>query len=217
VKAREFDDVRRIAMEQSVTHYFQVIDRLCRTAEATRLDGTPLALGQAIESMIEDFRRVGRTDNKIMFVGNGGSAGIASHMAIDFTKNGDIAAMAFSDAAALTCLGNDLGYEQVFARQISAHARPGDLLIAISSSGRSPNIVNAVAAARGRDCRVHTLSGFSPDNPLRRLGDHNLHVASDQYGLVEVSHQALLHCLLDHALGWDGRVKAEDAILVPAE
>ena len=161
-------------MERSVTRYFQIIDRLCRSAEASRLDDTPVALGHAIEEMIAEFQRVGHTDNKIMLVGNGGSAGIASHMAIDFTKNGNVAALAFSDAAALTCLGNDLGYEQVFARQISAHARPGDLLIAISSSGRSPNIINAVAAARGRDCSVFTLSGFGADNPLRRLGDLNL-------------------------------------------
>jgi D-sedoheptulose 7-phosphate isomerase len=204
-------------MEQSVTRYFQIIERLCRSAEASRLDGAPVSLGHTIEEMIAGFLRVGHTDNKIMFVGNGGSAGIASHMAIDFTKNGNVPALAFSDAAALTCMGNDLGFEQVFARQIVAHARPGDLLIAISSSGRSPNILNAVAAARSRDCAVFTLSGFTADNPLRRLGDLNLYVASDQYGLVEVSHQTLLHCLLDHAMGWDGRVSTDQITLVPAE
>jgi D-sedoheptulose 7-phosphate isomerase len=204
-------------MERSVTRYFQTIDRLCQSAEASRLDGTPVGLGHAIGEMIAGFQRVGSTDKKIMFVGNGGSAGIASHMAIDFTKNGNIAALAFSDAAALTCLGNDLGFEMVFERQILAHARPGDLLIAISSSGQSPNILNAVAAARSRACTVFTLSGFSAGNPLRQLGDLNLYVASDQYGLVEVSHQTLLHCLLDHAMGWDGRVNADQASLVPAE
>ena len=72
-----------------------------------------------------------------MFVGNGGSAGIASHLAIDFSKNGGLRSLAFNDASALTCLGNDLGYENVFAKQIDFHARAGDLLIAISSSGRS--------------------------------------------------------------------------------
>ena len=94
--------------------------------------------------------------SKIIFVGNGGSAGIASHLAIDFSKNGGLRALAFNDPAALTCLGNDLGYENVFAKQLDFHARPGDLLIAISSSGRSPNILGAVKMARdarlqGRD------------------------------------------------------------------
>jgi D-sedoheptulose 7-phosphate isomerase len=204
-------------MERSVNRYFQILDRLCRSTEVNRLDGAPVGLGDAIEEMIAGLLHVGRADNKIMFVGNGGSAGIASHMAIDFTKNGNVPALAFSDAAALTCLGNDFGYEQVFARQVVAHGRPGDLLIAISSSGRSLNILNAVAAARSRDCAVFTLSGFDAGNPLRRLGDLNLYISSDQYGLVEVSHQALLHCLLDHAMGWDGWVSADETTLSPAE
>ena len=109
--------------------------------------------------------------NKIIFIGNGGSAGIASHLAIDFSKNGGLRALAFNDPSALTCLGNDLGYENVFAKQLEFHARPGDLLIAISSSGTSPNILGAVKAARARDCKVVTFSGFTEDNDLRRTGD----------------------------------------------
>ena len=73
-----------------------------------------------------------------------GAPEFASHLAIDFSKNGGLRAMAFNDAAALTCLGNDLGYENVFAKQIEFHGRGGDLLMAISSSGRSPNILEAV-------------------------------------------------------------------------
>ena len=83
-----------------------------------------------------------------MFIGNGGSAGIASHIAIDFSKNGGTALAGVQRPPALTCLGNDFGYEHVFAKQIEIHAPAGDLLIAISSSGRSPNILAAVAAAR---------------------------------------------------------------------
>src|SRR6185295_3206162 len=110
------------------------------------------------------------------FVGNGGSAGICSHLAIDFSKNGGLRSLAFNDPSALTCLGNDLGYENVFAKQIDFHGRPGDLLIAISSSGRSPNILSAVAKARERECSVVTLSGFGDDNGLRRTGDVNFYV-----------------------------------------
>lgn len=140
--------------------------------------------------------------NKIMFIGNGGSAGIASHMAIDYTKNGNIRSIAFNDGAALTCLGNDLGYDQVFAKQIEMHGRKGDLLIAISSSGRSKNILNAVAQARNIGCNILTLSGFEFDNPLRLMGDYNLFVDNHEYGFVEITHLALCHAILDLAMGW---------------
>ena len=137
-----------------------------------------------------------------MFIGNGGSSGIASHLAIDFTKNGKLRSMAFNDAAALTCLGNDLGYEDVFAKQLEFHAWPGDLLIAISSSGRSPNILKAVSMARACNCQIVTYSGFSEDNDLRKTGDINFYVDSREYGFVEVSHVALCHAILDIDMGW---------------
>jgi D-sedoheptulose 7-phosphate isomerase len=140
--------------------------------------------------------------DKIMFIGNGGSMGIATHMAIDFSKNGKMRATAFGDGAVLTCLGNDLGYESVFAHQVDWHARPGDVLIAISSSGQSANILNGVAKARERGSRVITFSGFRDDNPLRSSGDINLYVRSMEYGFVEVAHQALIHAVLDLDLGW---------------
>ncbi len=140
--------------------------------------------------------------NKIMFIGNGGSAGIASHMAIDYTKNGNIRSIAFNDGAALTCLGNDLGYDQVFAKQIEMHGRKGDLLVAISSSGKSENILNAVTQARNIGCNILTLSGFKPDNSLRTMGDYNLFVDNHEYGFVEITHLALCHAILDLAMGW---------------
>jgi D-sedoheptulose 7-phosphate isomerase len=144
--------------------------------------------------------------NKIIFIGNGGSAGIASHLAIDFSKNGGLRSLAFNDPSALTCLGNDLGYENVFAKQLDFHARPGDLLIAISSSGRSPNILGAVKMARTRDCKVTTFSGFTEENELRRTGDVNFYVRSREYGFVEIAHLALCHAVLDIDMGWGRQV-----------
>ena len=87
-------------------------------------------------------------DNKLMFIGNGGSSTIASHMAEDYTKAGGIRTLAFNDPAFLTCLGNDLGFDQVFAKQIEMFAQPGDMLVAISSSGNSQNILNAVSGSQ---------------------------------------------------------------------
>jgi D-sedoheptulose 7-phosphate isomerase len=149
-----------------------------------------------------------------MFIGNGGSAGIASHLAIDYSKNGSLRAMAFNDAAALTCLSNDLGYDRVFSEQIALHARPGDLLVAISSSGASANILNAVKTARAAGVSIVTLSGFSPENPLRRTGDVNFFVRSNAYGFVEVAHLAVCHAVLDIELGWQAGDAAVTKIAV---
>lgn len=143
--------------------------------------------------------------HRVFFIGNGGSAGIASHMAADWFKAGRFKAACFNDPAMLTCLGNDLGYEHVFDEPIYGHGRQGDLLVAISSSGRSLNILNAVAAAKKADMTAMTLSGFRADNPLRQTGQINFYVPSDKYGLVEVAHHAILHAILDEITSADGK------------
>lgn len=123
-------------------------------------------------------------------------------MALDFSKNGKVPALAFNDAASLTALSNDEGYDQVFAKQIEYFAAAGDLLVAISSSGNSENIIKAVLAARAKGCDVLTFSGLGPRNQLRQLGDYNLFVPSGEYGFVEVVHGGLIHALLDIFMGW---------------
>lgn len=133
---------------------------------------------------------------RIFFVGNGGSAAIASHMAADFSKNGGVPAMAFNDGASLTCLSNDFGYEHVFSKPILQHMRSGDCLVAISSSGKSPSILRAVAAARECEGSVVALSGFAFGNPLNGQGDWNYHVPSNDYGVVETIHLGMLHAVL---------------------
>ena len=134
---------------------------------------------------------------KIIFIGNGGSAGIASHQAVDYWKNGKIRAIAFNDAALLTCVSNDYGYAHVFEKPLEMFAQSQDILFAISSSGRSENIVRGVRAAKKTGCQVITFSGFALDNPLRTLGDINFYVASQEYGPVEIAHLTLSHYLLD--------------------
>ena len=135
--------------------------------------------------------------NLIYFIGNGGSAGIAMHMTTDFLKNGGLRTHSMHDPTTLTCLGNDYGYEHVFDKQIEIVASPGDVLVAISSSGNSPNVVNAVRAAKAKSCTVITLSGFREDNALRKLGDYNLYVPSMEYGIVESVHNAVLQQMVD--------------------
>lgn len=177
--------------------HFRELGRLLESAEATDAGCSALDLGQALEAFRRFANDAHARGNKLIFVGNGGSAAIASHMAIDFSKNGNLRALALNDGAALTCLGNDLGYAKVFAHQIGLLAQAGDLLVAISSSGRSPNILEAVAAARTAGCAVVTLSGFAADNPLRALGDINFYLGSGEYGFVEVGHLMLCHTMLD--------------------
>ena len=135
--------------------------------------------------------------NRVYFIGNGASASIASHMAADFLKAGGIAAQCFTDGALTTCLGNDLGYERIFEVPIAAHARKGDLLVAISSSGESDNILRGVDAAYRAGCYVVTLSGMKPANRLRNRGDVSFYVPSHRYGTVEVCHHAICHAILD--------------------
>jgi len=158
---------------------------------------------ETITKVIELMRNGSVNGNKIIFVGNGGSASIASHMAIDYSKNGRLPAVSFNDGAALTCIGNDLGYENVFSEQIKLHAKQDDLLIAISSSGASQNILNALMQARAVGCNIITMSGFSEENPLRQLGDINWYVPSSEYGFVEITHLTLCHAILDNLMGWD--------------
>jgi D-sedoheptulose 7-phosphate isomerase len=197
------------AAKARVDDYFATLGGLIRGADATNAAGAALPLEAAFEEVRQAAHAAHDAGNKIIFIGNGGSAGIASHLAIDFSKNGSLRALAFNDPSALTCLGNDLGYENVFAKQLDFHARPGDLLIAISSSGRSPNILAAVKMARTRGCRVVTFSGFDAGNELRRTGDVNFYVRSKEYGFVEVAHLALCHAVLDLDMGWGLKQAAE--------
>jgi D-sedoheptulose 7-phosphate isomerase len=178
------------------TSFLGDLGRILIAVECSGIAGS-LALAEGLERATELIRRQTQAGQKVMFVGNGGSAAIASHQATDYLKNGGMKAIAFNDAALLTCLANDLGYERVFEKQIEMLADRGDVLIAISSSGKSENILRAAAAAREAGCRVVTMSGFAQDNPLRMRGEINFYVPSQSYGFVEITHLALCHSIVD--------------------
>ena len=181
--------------------YFVTLSDLLCQVEVTSRAGQRVEFADAATALMARARATHAAGNKLIFVGNGGSAAIASHMATDYSKNGGVRSLALNDASMLTCLGNDLGYDRVFAKQIELHARKGDLVIAISSSGRSANILNAVDAAAAAGCAIATMSGFTPDNPLRRKGEWNFYVASDRYGFVEIGHLTICHAVLDFLCG----------------
>jgi D-sedoheptulose 7-phosphate isomerase len=177
-----------------------LFDRL-RSVVATDAGGQTLPIQAALDSWRTLTLAAKGLDRVHYFIGNGASATMASHLALDCAKNAGIRSLAFNDPASLTALGNDLGYDQVFAAPLRWHARPGDLLIAISSSGRSPSILEGIGAAREKGCAIVTLTGMREDNPGRRGGDLNFYVPGKTYGCVECLHQVLLHCWLDECMG----------------
>ncbi len=159
---------------------------------------------ESLEQAATMVRRAQGTGYKIILAGNGGSAAMASHVAVDLTKAAGIRAINFNEADLLTCFANDYGYEHWVAKALEFYADPGDLAVLISSSGASQNIVNGAEQASAMGLAVVSLSGFSPDNPLHRLGDLNLWVASDSYNIVEMTHHVWLLAIVDFLIETDG-------------
>ncbi len=180
-----------------ISSYFDELGRALTAVRVSDAEGRPLDMKAGFEWLADAARATHKAGNKVILIGNGGSAAIASHHAIEFLKNGGIRALSLNDPAALTCLSNDLGYTNVFSEQLKFQGLPGDLLIAISSSGQSVNILKAVEVARTNRMKIATFSGFQPDNLLRGRGDVNFYVNSNQYGFVEVAHHALIQAILD--------------------
>jgi D-sedoheptulose 7-phosphate isomerase len=189
--------VHSAAAHSSYAAYFEQLHRILMNIVVTTRGGQRLDPQQGTDKAVEMIEAARRASCKVMIVGNGGSAAIASHQAIDMWNTAGVPTITFNDAAQLTCLSNDYGYEYVFSRPIEMFAKPGDVLLAISSSGKSKNILNAVSSATSKGCGTITLSGFNPAAPLLSAGDLNFYVDSGQYGPVEVAHSALIHYLTD--------------------
>jgi D-sedoheptulose 7-phosphate isomerase len=181
----------------TATGYLHELAAMFGRLEITGRDATPQPVDDAIGRVVETILAAKAGGSKILLIGNGGSAAIVSHMQNDLCKAVGVRAMVFHESPLLMALSNDHGYETVFERQIGLWAEAGDVLIAISSSGESPNILRGVGTAASRGCRVITLSGFTPTNRLRQLGDINVYVPAATYGYVELTHQVLVHCITD--------------------
>ena len=139
---------------------------------------------------------------KTLIFGNGGSAAMASHFSVDLTKNAGVRCINCNESDLITCFANDYGFERWVEKAVDFYGDEGDLLIVISSSGSSKNMLNGVKAARkGNFKAVVTLSGFAEDNPLRQLGDLNLWINSRAYNFVENIHQVWLLAIVDLIIG----------------
>jgi D-sedoheptulose 7-phosphate isomerase len=151
----------------------------------------------AIDSVIFRLLELRRSKKTLYLIGNGGSNGIISHASVDFINTCKIRAVPLTDSSMITCFANDFGYENVFSTPLEIMIEKNDILIAISSSGNSKNILNAVEIGIKKEASIITFSGFKNNNPLRLLGQYNFWVNSVEYGKVEIAHALLLHLLID--------------------
>lgn len=176
---------------------FEIINKTVATWRMPYENEYPPALEDVLDCVINSLLKNLKGNKKVMAIGNGGSAAIAMHILVDYANAGGLRTLDLNGPAMLTCMANDYGYENVFAKPVELFAETGDMLFAISSSGKSPNILKACEMADKKGCYVITLSGFDADNPLRKAGHVNFYVPSMHYGFVEIAHQALVHCILD--------------------
>lgn len=191
-----FEMLPKAVRDTTVTTYAQERAANKDSLSLKSHDGRKWLLPKVLAECRDLFKQCHKRGNKMLFIGNGGSAAIASHMAVDYTKNGAMRSMAFNDAPTLTCLANDYGYQNVFAKQIEYYAHKKDVIVIISTSGRSLNLLGAADEARELGCTVITLTGMNPNNELKRRGDINFWVPSADYGIVELTHLSLLHSIV---------------------
>jgi phosphoheptose isomerase len=181
----------------SAASYFDAYsEEIARAAKSVE----PAMLEQAAATLVEAYLRGAR----IFSCGNGGSASIANHMQCDHVKGirtaTDLTPRVHSLSAnveLLTALANDTGYENVFVYQLQSQSEPGDVLLAVSSSGRSPNIVRALTWAREQGLRTIAVTGFD-GGAARTTAEVSVHVDCTNYGIVEDLHQAIMHALAQY-------------------
>ena len=171
--------------------------------ECTKKGGDLTGIEPGMERVMHMLYQARENENTVYVIGNGGSAAVASHAVTDLTNVAKFRAFTLHDQSLLTCMVNDYGYENAFSRILGQVAKKEDILIAISSSGRSMNICNAASRMADIGGKVVTFTGFARDNSLRSLGDMNIWLDSDDYGFVEIGHQFILHNLSDRfGRGW---------------
>jgi D-sedoheptulose 7-phosphate isomerase len=154
-----------------------------------------------IYSVIKCLESVRQSGGRVFIMGNGGSAATASHFVCDFNKNvsgkldNKYRFISLNDnIPTLMALANDIGYDHVFTEQLKNYLEPGDAVMAISASGNSPNVVNALEYAKDKGCKTLALTGFT-GGKLRVLADYSIHVPVNDYGISED-----IHMILDHLM-----------------
>ena len=187
-------------MKQFINNYFD---------EFQKLTTYNLEISNRLEMIKDLFESTHKAGNKIIFVGNGGSAAMASHCAVDLSKNAGIRSINFNEADLITCLANDRGYENWVTEALKLYADKGDVVVLISSSGRSINMMNAAKYCNQNSLVLMTVTGMDKRNPLKSQNDKgsytdsdlNLWVNSKAYNLIEMVHHFWLLCICDMIIG----------------
>ena len=161
------------------------------------IDTNEYGVPEGVDKLVDFFIKWRAEGRKVFFIGNGGSSAIAIHMTADFMKNGGMKTVSLYDNAVITCFSNDYGYEYVFSKQIEKLMENQDILVAISSSGNSMNIINAIESASSIEATTISFTGFSSNN--------NIYVPSNEYGIVESIHNMILQAIVDMILEKDNQ------------
>lgn len=180
----------------SAIYYKDTINGL-ENMVVTDAQGSVLKSDEGLERWIDICEEQKRHRGLFFFCGNGASATIAEHMSHDCFQNADFLTATCSETSHITAISNDMSYEDVFAYRVGKMLKKGDMLITISSSGNSPNVIKAIETARTLGVFIVTLSGKKETNRSRHMGDLNFYVPLETYGMVESAHAILIHCWLD--------------------
>lgn len=154
-----------------------------------------------LEKIAKSLINANKKNKKVIIFGNGGSAAISSHVSVDLTKNAKIRSINFNEADLLTCFSNDYGYKKVYSKSLQFYADAGDVVIIISASGKSKNLLEAAKICKKKKILLYTLTGFSKSNPLKKMGNINLWVNSKAYNIIENIHQIWLLSIVDRIIG----------------
>ena len=184
-------------MKFMLKNYLDQFNLIIENVIVTTDKSESLSFDTAISLINKQLDAVKTQEKTIYLIGNGGSSGIVSHASVDLLNTCKLKAVALTDNSQLTCFANDYGYENVYAKPLETLLSTEDMLIALSSSGNSRNILNACRIAEKKETFTITLSGFSENNLLRQIGNINFWLKSGSYGMVEIGHALLLHVISD--------------------
>ncbi len=181
--------------------YLLLINEGLHNCLVTDASGNEVLLDDALDIWAEKAHHIKtQTNGLIFFCGNGASASMAEHMSHDWFQNAVINTTTCAEISHITAISNDLSYNEVYSYRVKRILSEKDILVGISSSGNSPNIVNAIVAAKENGAFTISISGKKEDNKIRKLADLNFYVPLETYGEVESTHAVLLHAALDYYL-----------------
>jgi D-sedoheptulose 7-phosphate isomerase len=156
-----------------------------------------------IKKCSELFKKIKSNKKKVIFIGNGGSAAISSHISVDLSKNAKIRSVNFNEPDLITCLANDYGHENWMREALNIYCDKNDIVVLISSSGKSANILKAASWCKKKNINLITLSGNKISNPLLKINKNgiNFWVNSEAYNHIELMHLFILMCIVDLIIG----------------